>query len=567
MHFQWTTHPSFLMIFAILAMCSCTKTDSPSYLQTAEDLLWKDPDSCLVFLDSLEQELLSEHDAHVFELMHEHANFKINHVLEDDNALFVLKEYFESINDYRHAGETNYIIGRNLVVHQNSPLGTFYLKAAEENLLEIKDAPSRILGLIYYSLGDCAEQDRLFEIANEYYKKALPLFIASGDSLYISCTYRDIAKTDTGFTAISLAQLDTALLMTPKSVGYEYSLQIEANKYLYFLRTDSITAIKDYHILCDSLNLYIYANNLTDYYLSKHDLEQAYHYLTLSALDTANSYWSLEHYLFNKATYLSEIGLKDSAIAVLQDLHLRQTEEIESSAFTRSYMVEQRYDAERERSAKLQAQAEKRQALLLLLLIAAALLIIIAGLLFLWWREVINKQHKKEQMQHIAEQMQLKQKYLQEKLQQRVAISAKLRKYDTKHEKFTEATYKRLISELVFLDPKQWEQLLRDYDQAYAGFLSHLTGMYHLTETDQIYIALITLGCSVEDICLLTQTNPQSVWNRKSILKQHLQIEDITSIDDRLQELAQAFGKSGNTNLRDGIIFVEKREKSTISDE
>lgn len=541
-----------MSLLGVLLFSSCQKSHFSAELQHAEDLLWSNPANCVTFLDSLEKTDLTEYDKNVCALFREHAMMKIMRGLEDDSLLFALKDYFESKQDYRYAGEANYIIGRNYGIYQNTPLATFYLKTAEEYLIQVSPTQNRLLGSTYYSLGKSAEADRIFEIANDYYHKALPYFIDNNDSLYISCAYRDLAKSGSS-PSESLVMIDSALSFSVAPRLFVYHLESEITKYK-ILQTHSPRVVLDYHLLCDSLHFQTYATELFDYYFSLHQLDTAYHYLTLSALDTANSYWSKEHYLFNKACYLAEVGQKDSAIEVLKDLHLEQTAEIENSSFARAYMVEQRYDAERERTEKEKVLTEKRHAHTYIILICVATLLLTITLLLLLQRERQLKQEREKQLQLQQEQLQLQQKQLelrqeqleikqtslQQQLRQRLDVSTALKRHKVKRQKANEEVYDELLADVVFLKPESWSGVLTAFDEAYYGLLTNLSStVTGLSDVDQLYIAMIILGFTTEDISLLTNVSNQSVWNRKHMLRQRLGIDGSSEVEDWLMALSE----------------------------
>lgn len=569
---QFQKHPIFIrpvfllslgVVFSLFSFSSCSQSHLSDEIAEAEELLWSAPDSCLAFLEGLDYSTLSEYDSCVCALQREHALFKVQYGLEDDSNVMALKDYFEAQGDHRYAGEACYIVGRNLVLQQNLPMATFYQKAAEEHLLNAKRVPAQLLGLVYYGLGKTAEYERLFEVANEYNTKALPYFLASGDSLYISCAYRDIAKSNVWGVDYSVEMLDSAAQYLPTTAGNGYRLEIEKTRVLCFLNEDSTQFLQIYHSLCDSLHIYQHAAILCQHYLDNHRLDSAAYYLALSELDTINSTWSKEHYLFNKARYYHEIGRKDSAYFILRDLHLWQTEEIEASAHTRAYMVEQRYDAERERADRIEAEADKHRAHLIIFIVCISALLLTALLLMLLQREHMKKireealakaemermkvehEYQKQQLlqkhENLRKQLLLRQQNLQDQLKLRLSITSEMKKQRSRGEKFTESAYNRLISAAVFLSREQLDQLKEDFDAAYAGLLANLSARYKLTSTDTFYIVLITLGCSINEISELANVSAHSVGNRKQMLRQHVGAD--CNIDDWLRAEVDAHMK------------------------
>lgn len=86
---------------------------------------------------------------------------------------------------------------------------------------------------------------------------------------------------------------------------------------------------------------------------------------------------------------------------------------------------------------------------------------------------------------------------------------------------------------VAYVRPGHWEQLVADFDAAYAGLLSKLSARYSaLTETDKLYIVVIVLGCTTKEICQIMNVTQQSASNQKQRLKLHLDADN--NIDDWL---------------------------------
>lgn len=88
------------------------------------------------------------------------------------------------------------------------------------------------------------------------------------------------------------------------------------------------------------------------------------------------------------------------------------------------------------------------------------------------------------------------------------------------HVEDKEAAYKELLSSVLFVNEANWNELLEYFDTAYYGLLTHLKSTYpSLAQIDLLYVVMIVLGISTEDISILTNVTTQSVRNRKQQLK------------------------------------------------
>ena len=81
---------------------------------------------------------------------------------------------------------------------------TAYLKQAEEILESIQPSAvshqqlarrDELLGLTWFHLGNTSESEMLYDIAQAYYRKAIPMLNPDSNAVYLACAYRDIART------------------------------------------------------------------------------------------------------------------------------------------------------------------------------------------------------------------------------------------------------------------------------------------------------------------------------------------------------------------------------------
>ncbi len=530
---------SKIAIFTLFICISCSKTSLHPSLIVAEDLLWKNPDSCLTYLSNIDTLHYSSREKMVRALWMEHAKMKVNYGLEEDSTIAKIRDYFEGKKDSRYAGEANYIFGRNLLIRGQQTLSTYYLKQAEEWLSQTKNVRSQLFGAVYYSLALCSEDERLFAIANEYHQQAIPYFIDSKDSTYISCCYRDMARALETDSSKQLAYIDSALAYIGHKQHIAYRLEEEVIKYLFIQKKDTPLVWSHYHVLCDSFQIKRHASHLINHYLAHNKLDSAYTYLHIFETDTMNSVWSKEHFLYQKAQYQAAIGLKDSAIQTLQALHNWQTTEIENSAYIRAYMVEKRYDVEREQRGKEKIESRRKQTMIWLILIAVTACFIISTILIISHQRQIRQQQEKQQQEErnsfLEKELALKRKHLQQQLQQRIYVSSQLKKHLFKKKELDEASLRALSSTIIFLNREQETQLVNEFEQTYPHFLTELRQSHpKLTDGDCLYIALIALGCSTEDISILLNVSNQTIWNRKGTLRQHLGISE--NVDDWLHK-------------------------------
>ena len=98
--------------------------------------------------------------------------------LPAETDMEALASYFGNYGDVASASEAYYIQGAYLNWLGKNTEAMQYLKKAENN-----PAPSIIQGMTYYKMGRISESEQLYDIALEYYQKALPYL---EDSIFVN---------------------------------------------------------------------------------------------------------------------------------------------------------------------------------------------------------------------------------------------------------------------------------------------------------------------------------------------------------------------------------------------
>lgn len=102
----------------------------------------------------------------------------------------------------------------------------------------------------------------------------------------------------------------------------------------------------------------------------------------------------------------------------------------------------------------------------------------------------------------------------------------------------------RLRERLTMMDQTiNWETFYAEFDAAYDGLLTHIKDTYpDLTEIDIRYIALTCMHFDTSDICLLLNLTKRTIYNRRQILRQRLNLSDsdldiwLVSLDPTLEK-------------------------------
>lgn len=88
----------------------------------------------------------------------------------------------------------------------------------------------------------------------------------------------------------------------------------------------------------------------------------------------------------------------------------------------------------------------------------------------------------------------------------------------------------------VICSEAQWDEFLTEYDLCHHGLLNKLRAENpKLTDMDMIYLILCSMGYTPHDISLLLDTTDRTVWNRRQLVKEHLD-GDIADLDEWIKE-------------------------------
>lgn len=321
-------HGFCIILLALLGILlpSCQKKLSPS-VQSAHQLLWIDADSCYQQLLDIEDSRLAPMDRAYYRVCYEHARLRTIHGIDSIPLLIEAANLLADAKYNALAAEAYYVLGSFYSLSDNIN-ATYFLKHAEEQLQLAENANDHLWGLVYYRLGKISTKERMFEVANSYFRQAIPYL--DDNILFKACAYRDYANSlyDDSIE-VAITYLDSALacaIQIPDSL-----VKIEIESTILFVSKDTTQAILNkYKTLCCEYKQYLYAGHIAELYLSKNQLDSAERYIEILAYDTAYNVWSKEHYYSLQSQLLATRGQYKPALEILSSLHNWQTMEIEN---------------------------------------------------------------------------------------------------------------------------------------------------------------------------------------------------------------------------------------------
>ena len=452
--------------------------------------------------------------------------------------------HFSYQNDQNRLQEAEELYRQGISSNTSSQYesSTTYLKQAEDILTSLPQSARRdqLLGLTWFRLGNTSESEMLYDIAQNYYRKAIPMLNPDSDAIYLTCAYRDIART----MALTNAPQDSVLLYFSLAKQYAQAinnelLELDIEAYRYQLcYPDSVSQrLAVCRRLAEEFGAHARYSEIVELLLAQHKTDSAAFYLErLQPQDSSYAYWFEQSYAYLQSKVLLQQGKSDKAYGVLLTLYDRKIEELQRNAGARTYALSLHYDVAREQQLAQEAQRERQwqRRLSLILILLLAVVVALSVVLWIYWR---NRRHEQA-----AALQALQDKYAQqlqlalERLKQKVNLTRemelqRLRGDEPEFPKWLQ-TYR---NEQLTLSKESIDELIASVDSALDGAISRLRKDYPaLTESDMQFAILTIIGASDPDMGILLNVQKQTIYHRRQIVRKHVN-PDIDDIDSWLR--------------------------------
>ena len=441
-------------------------------------------------------------------------------------------------------GEEYYKLG--IASNQQSKYeeSTIYLKQAETSLLGIRQSSvsadawqrrTELLGYTWFYMGNSSESNQLYNVAQDYYRKAIPLLSQGSNAMITACAYRDLART----IALAQAQTDSALVYFRYAEDYARQahselLLLDISAYRYQLcYPDSVAQrLAVCKRLAEEYSAHARYSEIVEILLAEHATDSAAYYLErLQPKDSAYMYWFAESYAYLSSKVLQQRGKTGEAYEVLLNLYDRKIDELQRDAGARTYALALQYDVAREKQLAAEAQRERRWQQMVSVILVLLLVVLVVLLVVLWryWQ-----QRRREQA---AAMKALREKYVQqlqlalERLQQKVSLT---REIEMQRMRGKEVEFPKWLQtyrdEQLTMSKESLNELVDSVDKALDGAISCLRGDYpQLTESDMQFAILSIIGATDNDMSILLNVQKQTIYHRRQIVRKHIDstIEDI----------------------------------------
>jgi hypothetical protein len=459
---------------------------------------------------------------------------------------------FESQNAQNRLQEAEelYLQGTSSNSSSQYESSTVYLKQAEEILESIQPSAvshqqlarrDQLLGLTWFHLGNTSESEMLYDIAQAYYRKAIPMLNPDSNAVYLACAYRDIART----IAITGGEQDSVLwyfaqadIFAAKANNTLLLLDIDAYRYQLCFPDSVVHRLNVCKQLAEEYKVATRYSEIVELLLAQSATDSAAYYLArLQPTDSAYTYWFEQSYAYLNSKILRQRGQADSAYSVLLDLYDRKIEELQRDAGARTYALSLHYDVAREQQLAAEAQRERQwqRTISVILILLLAVLIILFVVIWRYWQ-----QRRHEQARQLEA---LRDKYVQqlqlalERLQQKVNLT---REIELQHMRGNEVEFPKWLQtyrdEQLTMSKESLDELIASIDKALDGAISRLRAEYpELTESDMQFAILSIIGASDNDMSIVLNVQKQTIYHRRQIVRKHVN-PDIDDIDAWLRK-------------------------------
>lgn len=422
---------------------------------------------------------------------------------------------------------------------------TYYLKQAEQLLVDIPvshhltaeqaEQRNKLLGLTWFHLGNTSESEMLYDIARDYYRKAIPMLDTIDNIVYLACAYRDIART----SALTGGNTDSVLLYFAKAQSYAEQadnilLQLDIDAYRYQLCFPDSTEhrLQVCRRLAENYHAYARYSEIVELYLKRHEVDSAAFYLDcLQPRDSAYAYWFEQTYSYWQSRLLQQLGQTDSAYFLLLNLYDRKIDELQRDAGARTYALALHYDVAREQQLAQEAQREKQYQRTVSIILVLLLFLVIALLVVLWYTNRLRRRQQAARLHALQDKYTQQLQLALERLLQKVNLT---REIELQRLKGNEVEFPKWLQtyrdEQLTMNKQSLNELITSVDKSLDGAISRLRQDYpQLTESDMQFAILSIIGASDSDMGILLNVQKQTIYHRRQIVRKHInpEIEDI----------------------------------------
>jgi len=517
------------LIILVLVGCSLM----PNEIKTAERIMETNPDSALRILERIRSHniSISSSDRALYGLLYFQALDRSNKPLQPDSLITYSLNYYKNSSDKKYLASCFFYKGRIYKNAQRYDDATeLYLKALD---LSQNRKDYTLLGKIYADMGDIcslqkdyAESQKKYQLSEDYLKLAGKPIDASYRTLDIGRTYR-LAKNYKfahKFYLKALTQTKDSIFtgVAYQEIGINYYWDKQYDSAQYYLKKSILFPYK-------STNHALRCYYLADLYFDTEKFDSAYLYALTALKFPANFFTQRECYRIlanteyvrgnfkQMAAFMTQFqAFSDSVrkvesqtkITVLEDLH--QTSE--TAHKTKKYLT----------------------------VLGWLLPFIIAISLYVLYRLRKRNKGKEKQLEEAEIQIIEKQSLLVDSLIQKIEETRTLQ--TAVYKKASISQREQMDKEIytVCLHVNDWDAFKRLMNKTFNNIVSILEKEFpEITRKELTWCCLFLLDIRTQDMALILDTQPASLYKMKSRLTQKISLKSTKDLDQLLKEKSE----------------------------
>lgn len=536
-----------VLLSLVFISCGHRYTQNETILR-AEKLLFPKPDSAWLLLTSISHpEKLSKADYAAWCLHYTHAQIKLQKEIKSDSLISVSVNYYKNSKLPKYSGIAYYLSGRVARMNNKNKVAMSDFKLAEDLLNQTSEESYK--GLVDFYLGYICMEDELYNHSLNYFRRSLAHFNLSKDKKYQAYSCRVIS--DMLYQIDS--RFDSVLYYSNKALKLSKESGDTANYYSILLRQGELLYNKDYTRSKESILTVFHHSGIPDshyaailsYTYSKlNKPDSAAYYLRISFADSLAVHSNPVSFL--AGAYVSQ-GQNNYKMAFenLEKAYLLRDSLFQKRIKEQLYRIDKQYDLTKKERENAQLKIENRNKVIVIGLLVILVLLVSVVLL------LVNRKHKKKQAAHKLEKQRLefemkqkelgneqKRKLLLSKLQNKIENTLRFNrlkmglKQQDKFDAFmTEITKQSIVSE------EEWHYYVDEANHIFDKKLTKLSVAYNsLTFADFKVIVLICLGMDISDSASLLETNKNTLYHRRKIIKERIGIEPEIELDKWIRQ-------------------------------
>ena len=526
--------PAFYRYCMILLSCIFVYSCSfmPNEIKNAERIMESDPDSALHILQHMHTNsiMMSSSDRALFGLLLFQALDKNSKPLQPDSVINFSLNYYQNVNDKPHLATSYFFKARIYKQAQRFDDATLlYLKALDLNQ-NTKDYA--LLGKIYSDMGDICSLQKDYTESLKKYQKSIEYYNQIGDTINacyklidigrIYCYMNDYTKARKYYNKALSQTLDSLLQGTAfQEIGITCYKTKQYDSAQHYLRESIKYPYK-------GTNYAIRCYTLADLFFDINQYDSAFHYATLALKYPTTFYNQRDCYRILANSEYSRKDFKQMAIYMTKYQDCTDSvRKIENQ--TKTSVLEDLHQTN---------GAFSKSKHFLIILGCIIPIIILLSLLILYRLRKRSKGKEKQleaaevQLEDVAVKLTEKQNLLIDSLIQKIEETRTL--HSSLYKKATISQREQMDKELynTCLHLNDWEAFKKLMNKTFNNLFAILESNYSdVTRKDFIWCCLFLLDVPTNDLVLVLDIQPVSLYKLKQRLTQKLNLNNVKELE------------------------------------